>query len=619
MFANPWGLSALAALPVIAGIHLFQRRYPPLPVAGLFLWGIDPRMQEAGRRRDRLPISWTLLLECLAVVWAAMALSMPTWGDAVVRQHVVVVLDDSASMQTMLDSGKSIRDTAAAEILKRVRREGDVAVTLIRTGKHPTRIGSRAMRPAELDDALKEWTPSAPRHDFQPAFDDAMQTAGTDNRLLFLTDNVPEPQTVPAVTEVIALGQSQDNVCLSAMHWQVSEDLVVAPTVTVRVTNNSKRAQSVDLKVTQADGAAKHHELEIPAEGEVPLSFHPSRGVRSLKLELHCPNDRLAIDNQAILIEPEPRIVKIANELPAESFERGSLERVLRGLTGLQKAGLDADLLLTTADRIPETDEAETWRLGIGPLTRAKDETDAPVTSRDVAGPYLIEKQHPLLSGVLLNGVLWGGVQPLPDRPEYARAQAFISCGNHPLMFQLPTSKLGGAKSFVMNIDLSRSNLTKTADWPILIANLIELRREALPGLRQWNFRQYERIVFRRPIEHPGKAGHMAKADESLTLRAPSGHRRSLIRDRTGMVEIHGLEDTGVYEVQESGATIERFAVNFLDREESRLASLGSGHIAPTSDAVTATIRIDARWSWIVIAANPLPAGSVGWRADSPL
>ena len=64
-FANPWGLLALTALPVIAAIHLFHRRYPRLEVAGLHLWGVAQMTHTPGRRRERLPITASLILELL--------------------------------------------------------------------------------------------------------------------------------------------------------------------------------------------------------------------------------------------------------------------------------------------------------------------------------------------------------------------------------------------------------------------------------------------------------------------------------------------------------------------------------------------------------------------------
>ena len=72
-FANPWGLLALTALPVIAAIHLFHRRYPRLEVSGLHLWGVAQMTHTPGRRRERLPITASLILELLAALVLAAA------------------------------------------------------------------------------------------------------------------------------------------------------------------------------------------------------------------------------------------------------------------------------------------------------------------------------------------------------------------------------------------------------------------------------------------------------------------------------------------------------------------------------------------------------------------
>src|SRR5437868_2090414 len=61
-FANPWGLLALLALPTIIVFHLYHRRFPPLVVAGLHLWTSETRQTIAGRRREKLPVSASLLL-----------------------------------------------------------------------------------------------------------------------------------------------------------------------------------------------------------------------------------------------------------------------------------------------------------------------------------------------------------------------------------------------------------------------------------------------------------------------------------------------------------------------------------------------------------------------------
>ncbi|MBO13612.1 MAG: hypothetical protein CMJ68_23030, partial [Planctomycetaceae bacterium] len=139
-FANPWGLLALVALPAIAAIHLFHRHYPRLDVSGLHLWGVAQKTHSPGRRRERLPITASLILELLAALILALALSRPQVDSVNRSVHLVVVLDGSASMSARrLTSGgdmKTFGELAVAELQDRVDGlpSGSV-VTLVESGR----------------------------------------------------------------------------------------------------------------------------------------------------------------------------------------------------------------------------------------------------------------------------------------------------------------------------------------------------------------------------------------------------------------------------------------------------------------------------------------------------
>jgi len=69
------GLDLCLAIPAIVAIHLFRRRFPVRPVAGLFLWQLGRQTPEGGGKISRLPITRSLILECLAAL--ALALILP--------------------------------------------------------------------------------------------------------------------------------------------------------------------------------------------------------------------------------------------------------------------------------------------------------------------------------------------------------------------------------------------------------------------------------------------------------------------------------------------------------------------------------------------------------------
>ena len=120
-FAAPLGLLALLAIPAIVAIHLFRRRFPVRPVAGLFLWQIGRQTPEGGRKIDRLPITASLILECLAALALALILAGARLSSADVSAHLVVLLDGSASMAAINGRGESTRDRAVRRVHRGAR------------------------------------------------------------------------------------------------------------------------------------------------------------------------------------------------------------------------------------------------------------------------------------------------------------------------------------------------------------------------------------------------------------------------------------------------------------------------------------------------------------------
>ena len=162
IFATPLGLLALLAIPAIVAIHLFRRRFPVRPVAGLFLWQMAQRRPEGGGRITRLPITTSLILECLAALALALILGGARLSPAGVSQHLVVLLDDSASMAAVNTAGESARDRAVRRVLAELDRLGSGGrVTLIASGERPSVLVGPAAFVLEARPALETWRPEA--------------------------------------------------------------------------------------------------------------------------------------------------------------------------------------------------------------------------------------------------------------------------------------------------------------------------------------------------------------------------------------------------------------------------------------------------------------------------
>ncbi len=587
-FANPWGLLGLAALPAIVLIHLYQRRFPPLVVAGLHLWSSDTRQPLAGRRRERLPLTASLLFELLAALLLGLALGDPHVGEFDKARHLVIVLDNSASMAARPPQAgaASFRDAAAAEAERRIRAlpRGSVT-TLIVTGRRPELLGGLLMPVEDALGKLSAWQPRTARHTFDPAWDEALdlaQRSGAAGDALFLTDQLPPAKDIPPRLEVVAVGRKLDNAAIAAARWTY-DPLVGRGRVFLRVHNLGARETHGEVRGRRGARVVFTKPLSLPAGGAASIEAEVPGGLERLTVELSTPPDGLALDNRVELVEPRVRGVKIANNLP-QGVAFSLFERVLKSLPAVQFGKTEqAQLVLAPAGQLPESN-ARLWWVGVGPISNKEADRQQ---ARDVAGPYLLEKREPLLDGVTLGGVVWGGVQPL-----LYDAAPLISAGNSVLLGRLNGTRTA---AFVLNIDLERSNLAESPDWPIFLSNLVELRRADLPGLDRWNYQLGEPVRF--SLAEAALTG--AAAERKLLLKHGAAVKAL---ERTSPVEIAPLTETGVYEILDGESLIDRFAVNFHDLAESDLKRLEPGRRAAAQPA-RGEVALDNPYSLLIAAA----------------
>ncbi len=586
-FANPLGLLGLLSLPVILGIHLYHRRFPPLEIAGLHLWAAESEVRLAGRRRDRLPITMTLILELLAAFLMTLVISQPRFGELDHVTHLVVVLDNSASMQSQPPGEASFRDQAVAELKQRIGNlESNSVVTLIQTGARPIRLAGPAVEWREAEQQLAKWQPQATRHDFAPAWDLAQQFAEETGQLLFLTDHIPEEGTHPEGMEIVSVGAKLNNVAITTAVWEFDTEASVGQ-IYLRLTNLGQ--QGVETRVIGRSRGVVVFEkpLKIPPNGKTALSTQVPGGLGQLDIEVESSQDGLALDNRVQLIEPKVRTIGVAVLLP----QGPTRELIQRSLAAVPNVTLsdkaEADLIITAAADLPDAG-SHAWWFGIGPLDPS---VAARKAAKNLIGPYVVEKENPLLDGIVLSGVIWSGVQPVKNA-----VTPLISVGKTPLFAQLQGTQ---TIAYLANIDLEQSNLAESPDWPIFISNLIELCRADLPGLNRWNYRLGEGVTFR--LDHGNVKFEPDTQVQKLTL-VHNGEQKSL--SRSSIVDILPPSDHGLYELRDGDALIGQFAVNFEDAEESNLQNLFPGARLPAQPAPAAMYQVDPKYSWILLAAT---------------
>ena len=544
-FAAPLGLLALLAIPAIVAIHLLRRRFPVRPIAGLFLWQAAHDVPDGGRRLDRLPWTISLLLECLAALALALIIAGATLAPSAASEHLVVLLDDSVSMTAVDSAGETPRARAVRRVGDEVERIGPRGrITVVRSGERPALIAGPAAFGAEAESALAAWTPVARQHSLAAGLRLARELTGNSGPLLILSDRQPDgtsERIVPGETWA-AVGVPLANVGIVDAYRSVNAD-AKGGGISLTVRNYSDTAAKRVLRVTARDAEMLVRNVDVPP-GTSSISIPLPASVPPIRASFS--DDALLSDNAVVLVEPRPQIVAVDDRLK-EGRGRDALEKALAAITGIAKTG-PGHLALIDAAAPPAPG---VWQARFG---RPADAVASAGMPEDLIGPFVLEKRHSLLQGITLAGIVWTGVTPLPPNTVHPLA----SGGDRTLIGRLLSTGSAGEPVFVFNLDLERTNLIRSPDWPILISNLVEMRRRELPGPERWNYRVGEWVRIR------------LERQPAAPLRVRMGtFEREL--PATRLIEFVAPAPGGLAQILEGDQVRYELGINPLDESESDL------------------------------------------------
>ena len=601
-FAAPLGLLALLAIPAIVAIHLFRRRFPVRPVAGLFLWQIGRQTPEAGRKIDRLPITASLILECVAALALALILAGARLSSADVSAHLVVLLDGSASMAAINGRGESTRDRAVRRVIEELDRLGSSArVTLVESGERPSVLLGPAARASEARPALDGWRPEAPHHSLALGLRLARELAGRDGRLMVMSDATAGSREEDGVFWV-SLGEPLANVGITAAERTLTP-AEGRGTVSLTLGNYSDSPARRRVTVVAGDKEVLTRDLEAPP-GVSSLTLPLPAGLPVVRVALS--DDAMARDNAVTLAEPRPRIVGVDNRLP-DGRGRQALVKALEAVSGVTPSE-SSHLVFAGAGQLDRAQPPGMWRVGFG---RAPAAWLAKGEPHDFIGPFVLEKRHPLLLGITLGGVVWSGAVPLAA----GAVRPVVTAGDQALVGTLDApAGTGTEPAILFNLDLDRTNLIRSPDWPILISNLVEMRRQSLPGPERWNYRVGEWVRVRLAADPKRRLRFRSGAVERPL---PPGRELEFIAPSPGGLlqilqgpETIGGGDTVLFEL----------GVNFLDESEGNLRDRQTAAVGRFTDV--AAVRAESGpesdplfWLLLTIGASAMVAN---WCLRSP-
>ena len=433
-FANPWGLVALAGIPVVIGLHCLRRKSRSVSVNTLFLLPDVPEAREGGRRLMPLRLSTAFWVQVAAVVVTALLMAGPRWVDPFSRVVLVAVFDASASAGA--SRGQIL--TAFREVLSDARSAaGAVEWTAIDSLGRRLASGTGS----DVEDIDTAWQPTAGAHNPRGAFALARDMAGTRGVTVFLTD---EPQ--PGDTDIwwLARGAPRDNAAVMA--GSADEDGWQAV-----LANFSDAEKLLRWRVEGSEWA----EVKVPPRGTAPIAG--SWPVDSNKLTVEVAEDALAIDNRLPLIKPLPKALHVeAAAGGGEVFQR------MARIAGPASAGSEPpDVPIVLYDPFAPS-------LPAGAAVVAIDEPSPAGRAVPVAA---VVENDPLVEGLDWSGLVAGDSLGIPFRDG---DRALVWAGDRALIFLRPTDS---GPQLIFNFNLQASNAPRLAAFPILLHRFFEMLR----------------------------------------------------------------------------------------------------------------------------------------------
>lgn len=527
-FANPLGLWALLAVPVILAIHCLQEKSRRLRVSTLFLLERVAPESVSGAKFERLRQSLPMWMQLLAACLLAWMLAEPRWMKKDSQQTIVIVLDSTASMS-------AFNTEARAAIEKTLAQWSRVAA---KTRWHLLESDARKPTLYAGDDreallaAFSRWQPLRGELDPTDAFNTSRGLVRDGSgAIIYVTDRTA---TVPSDIAVLAVGESKSNVGWSGAEMNASRQWKTL------ATNHSDAVQTRQWWV-------EHELATAPTKSTLTLQPHQSVSLSgelppNLKqAALVMEGDAFALDDRMSLVVPVERPVRVALRAGGES---GSLiKRMIEALDGVTfvDATTRADLTLAEIG-----DEAPTDAIYI--------DSTAPEGSK-LDASLVVAENHSLTRELNWTGLISNKPRALAvlesDSPLLWRGDAVLA-----LQRRTRTAEGREVVQLFLNWDLSKSNAHRLPALLVMLHRYVELVRSQLDGERAGNYDLAQSIAL----------------PASTTLNQLTLHQGSNAKPFIGRAP----EQPGFFEVKSPTQTLVHGAAQFADAREADLTKAES-------------------------------------------
>jgi len=572
-FANPLGLLALLALPVVLAIHFLQRRTRTIPVSTLFLIEQHRDQARMGRRFDRLITSVPLWLQLLMVLLLTALLAQPRLpaADSVLR--IGVVIDDSASMRVF----KSALSRHLADFANQHRGQARrIDWLVLPADSSQPRLYAGDSVSAMLQ-ALEPWQPVGGPLDPGPSLRLARERVGPHGMVVYATDTPRD--SLPVDTVLLAVGDPLANVgCTGITVTEDGDEKKWQAMIINHGLNPDSRSWHLEW-----DGANRSEPavVQIPAGGAVRVGGQLPAGATRLCLVLE--PDEFTLDDRFPFLAPAPKPLYFRHQRP-QPFH-WLPERIGRSVPVMSVAppGTLPDLVLAASSdgRFPTV-------TGPAILMSAAGNASAKTLAEPVAAA-----RHPWVAGLFWETLT---VQEVPLVPAEPDDQVLVWAGPKPLLSLRPAPPSEGtpagsppSNQLVIHFNPNLSNWDRLPAAAVLLLRYCEEVRLAKRGTSRDQLEPRQALASMLPGELRGELvletlDASGKATRTQTL--PGKSRAAWATPA----------EPGFLRVRDGDGTLIEGAVAFADAREGDFRACATR--LPTNQAAAASQASDALAPW---------------------
>jgi len=316
-FLNLLAFGYLSLIGLVVFFYIFNKKKNIVQVSSLIPWGI---LKEDTVRSRVFKIDLLFLLQILLILLLVFFLARPYLKSSIINisgKNVVLVIDSSASMQTIEDNGSRF-DLARSQALKMVSKLGQWDKMMVISSDYSSRIVSDFTDDkTRLNKTINDLMPK----DTGTNLDEGVSLGVSflknvdKGEMYVLTDRSPSSISFTNLKsgniKFITFGEQSENVAISSL--DVYQDMFKDYTereAYVTLDNYSNDSKTVRLSVFLNDEIIMEEELELAGSEQKTLSIQGLNAPGILKASIQT-DDFLYVDNTAYAIINEIKPINI--------------------------------------------------------------------------------------------------------------------------------------------------------------------------------------------------------------------------------------------------------------------------------------------------------------------